>query len=311
MFKGNRNFAVGLFVSTALAGLLIFAIWLAGTTGREETDHYSIFFERDVSGLAIGSQAYYLGVAVGAVIDITLIPGNPIRVRVDIEVLADTPVNSGSYATLMAQGITGVSVINIAGEPGEHSPLQVTQNARYPVIPVRESGLSALLSQAPTTMAKLNLALDQANELLSVSNRQNIATILEHVEELAGALAAERASLAGLPAKVEGLITEVQGATADMAALLQSVEPVINRTLEGMSAASENLASLTQRVDALLADNENEFEYFIDSGLGQTPDLIFEMRGTLREMQKLLHQLQEDPSQLIHRPPDNALEVNP
>jgi hypothetical protein len=35
------------------------------------------------------------------------------------------------------------------------------------------------------------------------------------------------------------------------------------------------------------------------------------MRGTLRELEKLLHQLQEDPSQLIHRSPDDALEVKP
>ena len=37
--------------------------------------------------------------------------GYPVSIRVDIEVLATTPVNQGTWATLMPQGITGVSVI--------------------------------------------------------------------------------------------------------------------------------------------------------------------------------------------------------
>ena len=52
-------------------------------------------------------------------------------------------------------------------------------------------------------------------------------------------------------------------------------------------------------------------QHFIDNGLGQVPELIYDLRSTLRDVQKLLHQLKEDPSQLIHRPPDDALEVKP
>jgi ABC-type transporter Mla subunit MlaD len=78
-----------------------------------------------------------------------------------------------------------------------------------------------------------------------------------------------------------------------------------------MGTTSENLARLTQRVDTLLADHRIEIDHFIDNGLGQAPELVFEMRSALRELQKLLHQLQEDPSQLIHRPPNDALEVDP
>ena len=311
MFKGDRNLAVGLFISTALIGLLVFAIWLAGTTGNAETRRYSILFERDVSGLAVGGQVYYLGVAVGSVTKLTLIPGNPIRVRVDITVLADTPVDSGSYASLMAQGITGVTVINISGEPGEHSPLPTPEGSDYPLIPVRETGLSALLSQAPTTMAKINLALDQLNELLGEDNRQQVAATLQHAEQLLAALAAERGDLARLPQELTSLVVDMRATVTEVSALLGSLGPGLDQTLEGVHTVSANLAQLTQRLDALLADNRTGIEHFIDNGLGQAPELIFDLRGTLRELQKLLHQLQEDPSQLIHRPPNDALEVKP
>jgi phospholipid/cholesterol/gamma-HCH transport system substrate-binding protein len=144
MFKGNVNLAVGLFLSVALAGVAGFAMWLAGTKGNQPMEHYSMLFEKDVSGLSLGGPVYFLGVNVGSVTAMELVPGPHIKVRVDIEVLETTPVDSGSWASLNAQGITGVTVINIVGEPGEYGPIQKTEGFDYPLIPIRQTGLSAL-----------------------------------------------------------------------------------------------------------------------------------------------------------------------
>ena len=54
MFKGDRNFTVGLFVTLAIAVFVAFVIWLTGRSGAEELSRYSLKFERDVSGLAVG-----------------------------------------------------------------------------------------------------------------------------------------------------------------------------------------------------------------------------------------------------------------
>jgi len=58
MFKGNRNLAVGVFFSVALAGVAGFGMWLAGTKGNEPMARYSLLFERDVSGLSLGGPVY-------------------------------------------------------------------------------------------------------------------------------------------------------------------------------------------------------------------------------------------------------------
>ena len=311
MFKGNRNLAVGLFFTLAMIGILLFALWLAGTKGTQKMERYTLLFERDVSGLSLGGPVYYLGVNVGRVTNMKLIPGAQIRVQVDIDVLADTPINAGTYGSLMAQGITGVSVINIAGEPGDHGPLPKPEGYENPLIPVRQTGLSALLSDAPLTMYKLNNALDQLNLLLGEENRGAIAGVLKNLETLITALAEERESFAALPDDFRGLIDQAGLAIADVRALVTEVQPDLANTLENTSAASASLASLSASLDTLLADNEAEFQHFIDNGIGKTPELVHDLRSTLRELQKLLHQLQDDPSQLIHRSPDSALEVKP
>ena len=50
MFKGNRNFVVGLFVSLAIAAFISFVVWLTGRSGNEDLVRYSVIFSTDVSG---------------------------------------------------------------------------------------------------------------------------------------------------------------------------------------------------------------------------------------------------------------------
>jgi phospholipid/cholesterol/gamma-HCH transport system substrate-binding protein len=317
MFKGNRNLAVGVFISLALAGVAGFSMWLAGTKGNQPLSSYTLLFERDVSGLSLGGPVYYLGVNVGSVSSMSLIPGPQVKVRVDISVLTDTPINSASYASLNAQGITGVTVINIAGasldpaKPVQIQDLTIPEGMDYPLIPVRQTGLSALLSSAPETMGKINLVLDKASLWLGEQNQQTVTQMLENIESLTSALASEKDQFAALPAELSTLISDAGQAVNQLTKVMGSLEPDVEATLVNVKEASANLAQLTARVDEWLMENEAEFQHFLENGLGQTPDLIFDMRQTLRNLQKLLGKLQEDPSQLIHRSPDNALEVNP
>jgi hypothetical protein len=50
---------------------------------------------------------------------------------------------------------------------------------------------------------------------------------------------------------------------------------------------------------------------FMQEGLGEVPALLNESRNTLRDLEKLVAELKDDPSQLIHRPPNDALEIDP
>ena len=311
MFKGNINFAVGLFLSLALAGLAGFGMWLAGSKGNEPMQNYSVLFEDDISGLAVGGPVFYLGVNVGEVISTELLPGKQIRVQVDIRVLKNTPIDSGSTASLMGQGITGVTVINISGGPGDQEPLKVTEGFKYPLIPVKQTGLSALLANMPQTISKLNHLLDQANLLLGDENRGSVTAMLHHLDSLTGDLADKGDTIAELPGELKTLLQDARTTLATVHDLVVSVQPDVEGTMSHLNEASANIAALSKRVDTLLAENDAELDHFVHNGLGQVPELIMDLRATLRDLQKLLQQLQENPSQLIFKSPDNAVEVEP
>jgi phospholipid/cholesterol/gamma-HCH transport system substrate-binding protein len=259
----------------------------------------------------VGGPVYYLGVNVGRVADMKLVPGQHVKVQVDIDVKAKTPIDSGSTASLNAQGITGVTVINISGKPGEHGPLKPTEGFKYPLIPVKQTGLSAMLADAPHVIIKMNRLLDQANELLGEENRKSITQMLHHIDSLTAALDGERDEIAALPLELRTLLQESRSAVAEVKSLVQNIQPDAREVLSNLNAATANMESLSKQLDELLANNQVEIDHFIDNGLGQVPELIYDVRTTLRDMQKLLKQLQADPSQLILRSPDDALKVKP
>jgi len=311
MFKGDRNFTVGLFVTVAITSFVIFVIWLTGRSGAEEMSRYTLKFERDVSGLAIGGPVKYMGMSVGSVIHMDLESGDGVRVRVDIEILTSTPVNQGTYASLALQGITGVAVVNLASEAGQHTPLPTPPRGQYPEIPVRDVGFAAMLSSAPEIITKLDSLLTQAGELLGEDNRDKISGTLQNVETLTASLAGSSDTLAALPRDLSTTLADIQAAVGDLRSMIGQVQPDLSATLANINRSSENLASLTDRFDAMLRNNEGNMERFMQDGLGEAPALLRESRATLRELEKLVTELKDDPSQLIHRPPNDALDMDP
>jgi phospholipid/cholesterol/gamma-HCH transport system substrate-binding protein len=311
MFKGDRNFAVGLFVSLAIAFFVLFVVWLTGRTGNEEMKRYSLLFSKDISGLSVGGPVKYMGMNIGTVVEMELESDHGIRIRVDIEILESTPVDHGTYASLALQGITGVAVVNLASDPGDHAPLEKQEGHKYPVIPVRIVGFSALMASAPEIMGKLDSLLTQANQILGEENQASIAGLLNNIEDITVSLAEERETIAAIPGNLNQTITEIQATVVQMQGILGDLQPGLNSTIDNASRSAENLASLTARMDTLLQKHENDVSQFMEQGLGSIPDLMNEAQDALRDLEKLVQELQDDPSQLIYRQADNSVEIDP
>ncbi len=309
MFKGDRNFAVGLFVSIAIAAFVAFVIWLTGRTGVEEMSRYSLLFDRDISGLAVGGPVKYMGMNIGSVVQMNLERNESIQVRVDIEILESTPVDSGTFASLALQGITGVAVVNLGSEPGKHPPLNVLPGREYPLIPVRVVGFSAIMSSMPKIMSKLDHLLTQAGEMLGEENRATISGALEDVESLTSALAENRETIAAIPGDLRVTLADIQSTVGQLQDLITQMSPDLSSTMANVRQSSENLVSLTGRIDTLLSEHKNDMDEFIAEGLGEAPALMTETRHALRDLEKLVAELKDDPSQLIHRPSTDAVEI--
>ena len=305
----NKNFAVGLFVGIALLAFVAATMWLTGRQGSEPTVHYSMFFEKDVGGLMLGGPVFYLGVEVGTVRSMDIIPGNPMRVRVHAEVLKSAPVNAGTYASLAFQGITGVAVIKLNADPGEHGALQTDPDSHFPVIVVRDVGFSALLAKAPAIIDKLDSVLVQVGHVLGEENRQLVTGVLEDISSISSELAMQKEAIGELPVLLKKTAEELNDSLGQIRSMAGNMEPGLLTVIANLEQTSQNLARMTARLEAWTATNDADMNGFMQDGLGQIPELVTDARVTLREIEKLAKELREDPSRLIYKPNEEAVDL--
>ena len=305
----NRNFSVGLFVAVALAAFVGATLWLTGKQGSEPTTNYSMFFEKDVGGLMLGGPVFYLGVEVGTVTAMNIVPGDPVRVRVDARVLKTAPVNAGTYASLAFQGITGVAVIKLYADPGLHEPLQAGEDSPFAAIEVRDTGFSALLSKAPAIIEKLDSVLVQINQVLGEENRELVSGMLVNIADITDALASQKEAIGELPMLLRSSLEQINSSLAQLKSMAGKLEPGLSSSVTNLEQMTEDLVRLTARVEHWTATNDEDVNAFMADGLGEVPALISEAKITLREVQKLVKEIREDPSTLIYQPSEATIEV--
>ncbi len=292
-----------------LAMFITVSMWLSGRQGSEELASYSMFFHKDVSGLMLGGPVFYLGVEVGNVTRMEIITGNPMSVRIDVEVLATTPIDTGTSASLAYQGITGVAVINMSGDPGMNLPLKTPPGMDYPVIEVRDSGLAALLSGAPQIMDKLNALLDDAAQLIGSNNQERVSSTLQNIESLSKALQSRQQAFASLPGNLADTMREAQNTMSELRDMAGEVKPGLSAVMQNVEQMTGRLASLSSRLDEWAGENSEDMNDFLNNGLGQVPELVSDARDALREMEKLLQEIRENPSSLVYKPADESVRI--
>ena len=307
----TSNLIVGTFVLAGIVATIAVILWLAGDGGREASDRYVAVFERDISGLTLGAPVRYLGVDVGEVVDIGLSTRTSSAVRIDIEVRASTPVSAATYASLAFQGVTGVAFISLGYDPAiAETPIRADVY-EFPLVPVRDTGLAALLASGGEITDKVSLLLDRSNELLATENVDRLSETLDNLAALTRTLAARQDELAQLPGDLRSTLADMRGTLTLLQGTLDSAAPDMVATMAQLREASGRLAATSSRLDSLLADNGDAVDRFLGAGLGQAPALITETRDVVRELEKLVDELRADPSRLIYKPQRDAVEVPP
>lgn len=305
----NSYLIVGAFVSVGVVALVAMILFLAGDRSTEPTVRYTVLFERDISGLTVGAPTRYLGVEVGQVIAMSLVTDNGTKVRVDVEVLQSTPVTTASYASLAFQGVTGVAFVSLASDHDVGAMPLVAGDFEYPVIPARNTGLAALLSDGPEITHKINALLDKANQLLGQENRDSLGRSLDSIDKLTESLAAQEETIGALPQQVQSVLEQIGTTVTELRATIDEAGPDFVATMQSLNKTSENLANISVRMDNWLTDHDRDMQQFMDGGLAKTPALIADTRNTMRELEKLVNELRENASQLVYEPQSEAVAV--
>ena len=252
MEKEGYYIAVGAFVVLAVGLLVLFIAIISGRQGQTETQRYEIRFTGSVAGLDVGGEVRYLGVKVGKVVNINLVPDKPREVSVIIEVDRRVPIYGNTIAKLQLQGITGISFVDLRKEGPGREPLPPPPPGQLPRIKAADSDLEKLARSLPELFDSADELVDRATDLLSDQNLNHFATLIRE-------LAVTSQQLPGLVARLESTLTAYERAADE-------VRPGLVDVLERLNQVAGELEVMTRRTEALYRHNAAVINDTLGSG---------------------------------------------
>lgn len=181
-------FAVGLFVVVLTALFVIAVIWFTAAQHKKH-DIYLVYMKEAATGLSLDAPVKFNGVDVGTVKDIRLNYANPQEVCLVLSIVRGTPINQSTTATLMVQGITGLTYVGLSAGAIAAPPIVIRPNERYPVITYKPSllvQLNSVLLDVADSMKSMRKTL---KSLFSEENQRDIKASLHNIAKVTGTLA--------------------------------------------------------------------------------------------------------------------------
>lgn len=307
----NRvNYAlVGFMVLVGISLILGLSYWMLQPSVDSEEKKYSIYFEESVLGLNIDAPVKYRGISVGKVTTLRISPTDSEKIQVIVTVLKTTPIKVDTVAKLTAQGITGLTYINLSKGGHISDEVECLEGEEYPIIKTIPSFFENFEKSLGNVSSQLSSTLGRTEELLGDENQRAITELLRRSASLMQKMDTmmDEETIAHLQSTVKN----VDSITQKFDALVPNIDAFIEKSVVWEDSISKSLGSISVSYLAI-SSSMDAFEKSIVNGdfnLKEiSSDLVPTMNNTFLQMQELiieledvLHQYNESPSDILYR----------
>ena len=295
----SSHVLVGGVVLLLTISLFAFIVWLARFSGDADKREFDVLFG-SVSGLARGAAVEFSGVPVGTVEQIALIPNQPNKIRVRITVDKNTPVLTGTRATVSSVGFTGVSVVSLEGAMAGQTPITAPGPFGKPIIPTKPGALQGLLESAPELLNNASTLLTNLNQVLNAENQRKLSTLLTNINATTQGFAQSSPKLAATLDDAQATMRATTVAAGKFGRLADSTSTLLDARGKGIADdlhtttlnANATLASLKSTADAA----RPAVDQLSQRTLPEANGLLRDLRATTSSLGAVASRLDEDPA---------------
>jgi phospholipid/cholesterol/gamma-HCH transport system substrate-binding protein len=283
---------VGLFVLVLSLTLIAGVLWLGAGGPKPAHKLYLTYMTESVYGLSKDSAVTYRGVDVGLVRRIDLDPNNPERVRLLMEIRADTPIREDTVASLETQGLTGLAHINLQGGKGTAPVLQAKPGEEYPVIASRTSPLGNWEETASKLLANLSEISDRINRLLDD----------QYLDEVLHELQATLKNSRDASERLRSILAQVD---RGVAAQLPSLVEQLHGSAVSVEHMADQIASTSSTLEQMILRSGGDLEHFTAQALPEASTLVVELRQAAENLRRFSEELERHPEILLRGAPEH------
>jgi phospholipid/cholesterol/gamma-HCH transport system substrate-binding protein len=258
----RANYAlVGLFTLGVLAAAFAFVYWFSGLGAASKREAIRIVFSGTVTGLGRGSSVLFNGLRVGEVTDIRLLPDDPKRIYVTVEVDRTTPVRVDTRARIEAQGLAGVVAVQMIGGEPSAGFLEAGPGQPMPTIFAERSEFQDLLETVRTIARRADDVMDKVEKVIN-DNAPAVTRTISNVEKFSNALGNNAdgvdklmASVAQAAQQIGPLAQRLDTLSLQVSQVIATIDPQkITRSLDNIDKFTSALGGSGPDVQSAVKD---------------------------------------------------------
>lgn len=304
---------VGLFVFILLFAGVFSVLWLGHYSEEGTFKFYKVNTKESVSGLNDKAPVKLRGVVIGEVKAITINPQNAEEVSVIIKVKESSPIKKNTFALIEAQGITGLSYIDLRGGTNEKDDLPTSSKVEeYGVIPSHPSTFSRLDKTITSVSEKAEVIFDRANQILSEKNLKNFETIMENSAKISASTSRTLENIEAQKKEINQILHEALRfeksaieATESIKTMSKSFTNAVDNTgidtMNQVKNASQSLQTVMWHLDEKLQKGTFDIDIILKDNLLPAQGALEELRILANETKDLINNLKDSPSDLIFK----------
>lgn len=310
---------VGLFIFLLLIAGVFSIVWLGNYSDKGNFKFYKVATKESVSGLNDKAPVKLRGVQVGEVRGITINPKNAEEVLVTIRIEENTPVKEDTYALIEAQGITGLSYIQLQGGTNNSPSLKTGVSPEdYGIIPSQPSTFSRLDKTITSISTKAESIFERAESILSEKNLKHFETILENSAKLSSSTAKtlenieqhnkEISQILQEALKFEKAAIEASVGVKEMSrSFTNAIDNTGIETMNKVKEASQSVKTVMGGLNEKIEKGTFDIDILVKENLIPLQSTLEELRILTIETKALIDHLNDSPSDLFFK----AETINP
>lgn len=286
---------VGLVVLILTAGLLSAGLWLSVGFNQKEYTSYTVYLKESVSGLSPESPVKYNGVQVGYVKEIKLNKNDPRQVELLLNIEKSTPITTSTSATLITQGITGVTYVGLSAGSSDLTPLRKMPGEPYPVIPSKPSLLNQLDAVLKEVAENVGAVSEKAQLIFNEENANNVKKSLANIERITKIVADNGQS-------IDNSLENLDVFLAKMAKVSKQFPQVMKDLKKGISkfeSLADNMSTAGKNVSKTMIAGKNTIDQISQQAIPPAVILLRRLNAISANLEKVSNDMRQNPSVII------------
>lgn len=291
--KANYT-VVGLTVVVLTAALITGAIWLSMGFQKKTYHTYAVYMNESVSGLGEESTVRYNGVSVGYVKAIELDKTDPQRVRILLAIEENTPITISTTATLISQGITGVTYVGLSSSSPDLQPLTKLPDEPYPIIPAAPSIFSQLDRALKEVTVNINHISKNINQVFTPENLKNLRQTLAHLEKVTDIAVKNEKNLDASFKNADIMLKNLAQASKDLP-----------QVIKNFNITAKNLSNTGKDISQTMISGKTTFNKINQQALPSAVNVLHNLENITANLEKVSALMRQNPSVIIRgtKPP--------